>query len=106
MEEEFYFVDFKNVRCDKDVHEALKDGLHFTDYYGANPDALWDRLTDMMNYNAVITLQNFDHLEELDAAGAQSIYRLFVDLKHYSDDFFYDKIKIYISRHGIPEEIL
>ena len=34
------------------------------------------------------------------------IYRLFVDLKHYSDDFFYDKIKIYILRHGIPEEIL
>lgn len=106
MGEDFYFVDFKNIRCDKDVHEALKDGLHFTDDYGANLDALWDRLTDMMNYNAVITLQNFEYFEKLDAEEAQSIYRMFVDLKHYSDDFFYDKIKIYVSRHGIPEEIL
>ena len=106
MTEEYYFVDFKDVKCDADVHKALKEGLKFKEYYGANLDALWDRLTDMVNYNAVIILQNFDRLEKMDAEEADLIFQTFVSLKHYSNDFFYERIKIFISRQGETEEIL
>ena len=106
MEEEYYFVDFKDVKCEADVHKALKEGLNFKEYYGANLDVLWDRLTDMVNYNAVITLKNFDRLEKMDAEEADAIFQMFISLKHYSNDFFYEKIKIFISRQGETEEIL
>lgn len=106
MEQEYYFVDFKDVKCDADVHKALKEGLRFKEYYGANLDALWDRLTDMVNYNAVITLKNFDRLEKMDTEEADAIFQMFISLKHYSNDFFYEKIKIFISRQGKTEEIL
>ena len=89
MTEEYYFVDFKDVKCDADVHKALKEGLKFKEYYGANLDALWDRLTDMVNYNAVIILKNYDRLEKMDAEEADLIFQTFVSLKHYSNDFFY-----------------
>lgn len=106
MEEEYYFVDFKDVNDYLEVHRLLKDGLQFPWCYGANLDAMWDCLTDMVNCNAVITLQNFDHLKKWDEEYAAEILDLFVSLKHYDDDFFYDKIKIFVVEEGISREIV
>ncbi|MCH5197348.1 MAG: barstar family protein [Oscillospiraceae bacterium] len=106
MEKEYYFVDFKNVNDYLKVHKLLKDGLQFPWYYGANLDALWDCLTDMVNDNAVITLQNFDCLKKWDEEYAAKIFDIFVSLKHYDDDFFYDKIKIFVVEEGITKEIV
>ena len=64
MIEEYYFVDFKDVKCDADVYNTVKEGFKYREYYGENLDVLWDQLTDIVNYNAVIVLNNFDRLEK------------------------------------------
>lgn len=40
-----YFIDFSLVKTLADVHAALAASLVLPDYYGCNPDALWDCLT-------------------------------------------------------------
>ncbi|MGM9636345.1 MAG: barstar family protein, partial [Candidatus Avispirillum sp.] len=44
-----YTVDFKNAHNYFEIHDALKSGLNFPEYYGANLDALWDCLRDMID---------------------------------------------------------
>lgn len=88
MIEKYYFVDFKDVKCDADVYNTVKEGLKYRDYYGENLDFLWDQLTDIVNYNAVIVLNNFDRLEKRDAEEDDLIFQTFVSLKYYSNDFF------------------
>ena len=38
------FLDGRDYRAPRDVHEALKRLLHLPDYYGCNADALYDCL--------------------------------------------------------------
>ena len=49
-----YTVDFKDVHQHEEIHKALKEGLNFPNYYGANLDALWDCLTDFIDNDVEI----------------------------------------------------
>jgi len=38
-------IDGASIRSERDIHEFLSRSLEFGTYYGANLDALWDRLS-------------------------------------------------------------
>ncbi|WP_330349926.1 barstar family protein [Streptomyces sp. NBC_00582] len=39
------FIDGASIRSEGDLHRFLSHALDFGPYYGANPSALWDRLS-------------------------------------------------------------
>ena len=53
------------------VHDYLKEVLNFPEYYGKNPDALYDCLTDLNDTELIITAP------EEDGAVFQKILRIF-----------------------------
>ena len=69
-----YTVDFKDVRYYTDIHDAIKRGLDFPEYYGTNLDAMWDCLTDtVLSGNCEITFLNFDRVEKINKEYAEKI---------------------------------
>ena len=101
-----YTVDFYGVRTYIDIHTRLSDGFGFPAYYGANLDALWDCLTDLLCDTVHIELRNFDVLEKLEAEYAQKILSVFRDLKHAYHDEYYDFVYVFVFRGNDAEEIL
>ena len=45
---EKYILDFTNVKTLVDIHVILDKEFDFPDYYGANWDAFWDCITDVI----------------------------------------------------------
>ena len=101
----FFTVNFKNVRSYFDIHKALFDGLELPDYYGANLDALWDCLTDMVMDEVHIDLNNYDDLEKLDRDYSIKMLNVFKNFKHCYNNKYTDLITIRIFRGEEMEEI-
>ena len=101
----FYNIDFKNINSRETLHNKLKKSLKFPEYYGMNLDAFWDCLTDIIDHGVVITLDNFDYIEEYDAQYAKKIHEIFERSKHYANDFFYDTYSVFIIRKGEKTEL-
>ncbi len=53
---ELYTLDLTNVKSYFEIHCKIKKELDLPDYYGCNPDALGDRLTDMVGDNIHIEI--------------------------------------------------
>ena len=106
MEEnnEKYVVDFEGVQNYMDIHKALKEGLEFPEYYGANLYALWDCLTDMMEDDLEITLKNYQDMEKLHKEYSESILEVFCDARHWAEDM-YTGVRIIVERDGAGTEI-
>ena len=101
-----YCVDFSNTQDFDTLHEKLKQGFHLPSYYGENLDALWDCLTDLiLSGEGKLTVLHFENVERLDSDYAQKLYGVFVDLKHYGNNTYYDKIIITIETNGSMTEI-
>ena len=99
-----YIVDFKDVHYYLEIHKALKDGLDFPDYYGANLDALWDCLTDFIDNNDDIILKNYQDVEKVNKEYANKILYVFKEAKHYANDAFVGA-RIIVERNGVETEI-
>ena len=99
-----YTVDFKDVHYYLEIHKALKDGLKLPDYYGANLDALWDCLTDIIYRYVEIILKNYQDVEKIHKEYAEKILFVFRKAKQYADEE-YDGIKIIVERDGVENEI-
>jgi RNAse (barnase) inhibitor barstar len=41
-------IDGSTIQSTEDFHVAMKNALQFPEYYGMNPDALWDSLSDAL----------------------------------------------------------
>ena len=100
-----YTIDFTNVQHFMEMHFVIRDSLDFPDYYGCNWSAFWDCLTDIIDHGVVITLDNFDYIEEYDAQYAKKIHEIFERSKHYANDFFYDTYSVFIIRKGEKTEL-
>lgn len=102
-----YRVDFNEVKYYIEIHEVLKRDLDFPDYYGGNPDALWDCLTDQLLSGIThIEFFNVEKIENKFSNAWQEIIEIFKKTKHaynnkYSDRFF---VSI-IHPDGTREEI-
>ena len=99
-----YTVDFKDVHYYIDIHKALKNGLKLPEYYGANLDALWDCLTDIIYRYVEIELKNYQDVEKIHKEYADKILFVFREAKHYADEV-YSGTKIIVERNGIETEI-
>ena len=101
-----YTVDFGNTYDFDSLQKELKQGFHFPIYYGENLDALWDCLTDLiLSGEGRLTVLHFENIERLNSDYAQGLYGLFIDLKHYCDDAYYNNTVITIETAGIITEI-
>ncbi len=85
---EKYILDFSNVNYYLEVHEIIKNGLDFPDYYGKNWDAFWDCLTDMACGPKVICIwiTGFARLEQKFPKAAKMIVDTFKELKQWVSD--------------------
>ncbi|MBE6562885.1 MAG: barnase inhibitor [Ruminococcaceae bacterium] len=99
MERKKFTVDFEGVCYYSDVHKAIKKGLKLTEYYGENLDALWDRLTDMIDNETEIFLNNYHYVEKADKDYAEKLLAVFRDAKHCDDDAYADA-RIAFERNG------
>lgn len=94
-----YTVDFENAHNYFEIHDALKSGLDFPEYYGANLDALYDCLTEMIDNDSIIILKNFQNAEKASEDYANKILKVFHNAKHYADDLFPDS-QIIVEKSG------
>ena len=82
-----YTVDFKDVHQHEEIHKALKEGLNFPNYYGANLDALWDCLTDFIDNDVEIISVPASFQSEKQSAGANDPgpqFVFFISSEYYS----------------------
>ena len=102
-----YTVDFSKVKYYIEIHEELKRGLNFPDYYGGNTDALWDCLTDMLGDPSYIEILGFEDVKKTYNNEWNSIIRIFKRAKHAYEDRYSDSfIVILVHRDGTREEIV
>lgn len=99
-----YIVDFKDVHYYFDIHKALKDGLKLPDYYGANLDALWDCMREIIDNDVDILLNNYQDVEKANKEYADKILYVFREAKHFADDA-YIGARIIVERDGVETEI-
>lgn len=97
---EKYILDFSGVKTWVDIHAIIEKEFDFPDYYGANWDAFWDCITDLIDSDGL----------DIEIIGLDKIYSdfkedvdIFVDalkdLKHVYNDRYKDVVKIVIH-HG------
>ena len=102
---EIYTLDFSNVNYINEVHEIIKEGLDFPDYYGRNWDACWDCLTDMVGDPLHIELVGFEKVQSQFPRDAKILLNILKRLKHWSNNEYSDITKIEIvlgeARHEI-----
>lgn len=65
------------------IHQAIKIGLEFPDYYGENWSAFWDCLTDFPNETFIIKIIN---IEKVLNKFSKSIEIMLRCLKDYKND--------------------
>lgn len=64
-----------------DVHQAIKTGLHFPDYYEENMDTFWDCITDFPNESFAITILGFDNLQNKFSDDTEKMLNFLEDYK-------------------------
>ena len=55
-----YTINFTDCKYIYDIHQAIKTGLDFPDYYGENWDAFWDCITDFPRKKFCIEIVGLD----------------------------------------------
>ena len=101
-----YTVDFSKVKYYIEIHEVLKRDLDFPDYYGGNPDALWDCLTDMLGDPSYIELSGFENVQMRYKKDWDMIISIFKLAKHACNDKYSNSfIVILVHNDGTREEI-
>ena len=81
-------LDFSKCKYVYDVHQELKRGLNFPDYYGENWDALWDCLTDI-NEPTYVEIFGFNSLCEDVAHSKEKMIEIFDRCVKTLDGFTY-----------------
>ncbi len=70
-------IDFSSVNSLWDIHEAITNGLSLPEFYGKNPDALWDCLTGMIETPCVIYLHGLHNVPHSLSTGIAEIVEVF-----------------------------
>ncbi len=77
-------IDGKSLLTINDIHDCIKKGLNFPDYYGMNADALWDCLVDCILSDDFIIVDWFDFRLSQNRLGneVQILKTIFLDAHH------------------------
>ena len=79
-----------------EIHQIIKEGLDFPDYYGCNWSAFWDCLTDMYGDPIHIEIIGLEVIERKFGDAAKKMIEILKRFKHFNNDLFSDSIKIEI----------
>lgn len=79
-----YVIDFTGVSNYFAFHETIQKALDLPDYYGANMDALWDCLTDMVFRPIHIQVKGLETLGKDAEEEVQIMLKIFHRFKHYA----------------------
>ena len=93
---EKYILDFTNVKTWIDIHAIIEKEFDFPDYYGANWDAFWDCLTDMVGRPVHIEIIGLNVIEQKFDDEAKIMVDILKEFKHYRNDKYAKDIKIEI----------
>ena len=85
-----YIVDFNGVKTEKELHQALKDGLDLPYYYGMNMDALWDCLTGDLDDPCVIFIKGINDIPKDLNNKVESMLRMFKDAEEWYRDINFE----------------
>ena len=91
-----YIIDFSNMKTHWEIHQIIKEGLDFPDYYGCNWSAFWDCLTDMYGDPIHIEIIGLEVIERKFGDAAKKMIEILKRFKHFGNDRFSDSIKIEI----------
>ena len=61
---EYITLDFTGCRYLGEIHQRLKEGFGFPEYYGENLDALWDCLEYYCDYDLHVYIKGLSDLPE------------------------------------------
>ncbi len=100
-----YVVDFSGIKYYGEIHEILKEAFDFPDYYGKNLDALWDCLTDMVGRQNNVEIYGLSVIRGLFDDTADELISIFREWKHYANDRYCDKTRIFIIEGQTETEI-
>ena len=98
---EKYTLDFTDVKGYYDLHAIIKTELDFPDYYGANWDAFWDCITDMIASPDDLNIEviGLDKIYSKYKEDVDILIDILKRLKHVYGNKYCDRIKIVIH-HG------
>lgn len=97
---DLYVLDFSKIKYYSELHEIIKVGLDFPDYYGKNWDAFWDCLTDMVGRPVHIEIRGLEQLEKKFKEDAELMLELLKEWKHYNKNSYAEQITIDIILEG------
>lgn len=97
---EKYVLDFTNIKTKSEMHAIIEKEFDFPDYYGANWDAFWDCITDLIDSRGLnIEIFGLDKIYSNHKRDVDIFIEALKDLKHVYNDRFTDVTKIVIH-HG------
>ena len=95
---DLYVMDFTNVKYYLEMHEVIRKGLDFPDYYGRNWDAFWDCLTNMYGNPINIKIIGIEVIERKFGNAAEMMLEILKEFKCEEDEFCQGRVKIEILR--------
>lgn len=104
---EKYILDFTNVKTWIDIHAIIEKEFDFPDYYGANWDAFWDCITDLLLSHKKLNIEiiGLDKIYSEFKEDVDILIELLKDLKHIYDDEYKDVVKIVVHHGGSLVEL-
>ena len=100
-QKEKYILDFTGVKTWVDIHAIIEKEFDFPDYYGANWDAFWDCITDLLLSHKKINAEiiGLDKIYSKFNEDVDIFVDTLKDLKHVYNGKYADAIRIVIH-HG------
>ena len=100
-----FAVDLQGLSSVREMHERIKGGMRFPDYYGENWYAFWDCATDLLGEEMVIEFIGIEWLQRRYPAEWNVLFAYLKDLKHYDDDRYADITRIVLVTGDVRTEI-
>ena len=103
---EKYILDFSGVKTWVDIHAILEKEFDFPDYYGANWDAFWDCITDLIYSRGLdIEIIGLDKIYSEFMEDVDIFIKILKRLKHIYNDKYANVVKIMIHHGGSLVEL-
>ena len=103
---EKYILDFSGVKTWIDIHAIIEKEFDFPDYYGANWDAFWDCITDLIDLDGLnIEIIGLDKIYSEFKEDVDIFVKALKRLKHIYNDKYAEVVKIVIHHGGTKVEL-
>lgn len=98
-DQNYYCIDFTNVKYYHDMHRVIREAFGFPTYYGNNWDAFWDLLREMTGEAMHVQILGIDVIEKRFVKEADVMLGILKEFKHSQNDRYCEKVIIEIVRN-------